>query len=265
VYEALGQSNDLLPTLERVAMDTEQRRSVILAKDREAARGYLSFYAVPGGDVVLEFDRHRSLEPVQQHLADFRGTIQTDAYEVYRALERREADITRVGCLAHARRHLYAAVRDGVPEAIWFIGQLRGLYGIEDEARAMTPADRSAFRQQHAPSIWEALKAKAEALQPLHPVDTPPVRDPSLSPSPIARVEAVLAETDHPLIFAELRQACRMRTAVVCQALAPLTTQGRVVKSGSRYQLRPTASPDAVPVTLYTPSETEMGNDGTIS
>jgi transposase len=132
----------------------------------EAARGYLWFYAVPGGDVVLEFDRHRSLEPVQQRLADFRGTIQTDAYEVYRALERREVDITRLGCLAHARRHLYAAVRDGVPEAIWFIGQMRLLYRIEDESRAMTPAARAAFRQQHAPSIWEALKAKAEALQP---------------------------------------------------------------------------------------------------
>jgi transposase len=57
----------------------------------EAARGYLWFYAVPRGDVVLEFDRHRSLVPVQHRLADFRGTIQTDAYEVYRALERREA------------------------------------------------------------------------------------------------------------------------------------------------------------------------------
>lgn len=132
----------------------------------EAARGYLWFYAVPRGDVVLEFDRHRSLVPVQHRLADFRGTIQTDAYEVYRALERREADITRLGCLAHARRHVYAAVRDAVPEAVWFIGQMRLLYRIEDEAREMTAAARFAFRQQHAPPIWAALKAKAEALQP---------------------------------------------------------------------------------------------------
>jgi hypothetical protein len=32
---------------------------------------------------VLDFDRRRSLAPVQQRLQTFRGTIQTDAYEVY--------------------------------------------------------------------------------------------------------------------------------------------------------------------------------------
>src|SRR5260370_1518528 len=34
----------------------------------QAARGYLWFYAVPRGDVVLDFDRHRSLVPVQHRL-----------------------------------------------------------------------------------------------------------------------------------------------------------------------------------------------------
>lgn len=131
----------------------------------QAARGYLWFYAVPRGDVVLDFDRHRSLVPVQHRLADFRGTIQTDAYEVYRALERRAATITRLGCLAHTRRHFYAALRDQFPEAVWFISQIRLLYRIEDEAREMTVVARSDFRQEHAPPIWEALKAKGEELQ----------------------------------------------------------------------------------------------------
>jgi transposase len=67
----------------------------------KSVRGYLWFYAVPGGDVVLEFDRRRSLAPVQQRLKPFVGTIQTDAYEVYQALERQEDGITRIGCLAH--------------------------------------------------------------------------------------------------------------------------------------------------------------------
>jgi hypothetical protein len=131
----------------------------------QAARGYLWFYAVPRGDVVLDFDRHRSLVPVQHRLHDFRGTIQTDAYEVYRALDRREATLTRLGCLAHTRRHFYAALRENVPQAVWFIGQIRLLYRIEDDAREMTTGARYDFRQQHAPPIWEALKAKAEELQ----------------------------------------------------------------------------------------------------
>jgi transposase len=71
----------------------------------KAARGYLWFYAVPGGDVILEFDPSRGLEPVRQRLEGFEGTIQTDAYEVYQALERKESQIERIGCMAHVRRY----------------------------------------------------------------------------------------------------------------------------------------------------------------
>jgi hypothetical protein len=56
-------------------------------------------------------------------------------------------------------------------------------------------------------------------------------------PSPVARLEHVLAHTDRPLTLAELRQACRMRTASVCEALAALITQGRVHKSAAGYYL----------------------------
>lgn len=131
----------------------------------KAARGYLWFYAVPGGDVFLEFDRRRSLEPVANRLAGFTGTIQTDAYEVYQALARRETGITRIGCLAHLRRRFYAALTDHVPEAVWFIGEIRRLYRIEAEGRGLDPPARHALRQERAPATWDALHAKAAGLQ----------------------------------------------------------------------------------------------------
>jgi hypothetical protein len=81
----------------------------------KAAQGYLWFYAVPGGDVILDFNRSRGLQPVQQRLKDFVGTIQTDAYEVYQSLERKESSINRIGCLAHARRRFYAALKENLP------------------------------------------------------------------------------------------------------------------------------------------------------
>jgi len=132
----------------------------------KAARGYLWFYAVPGGDVILEFDRSRGLGPVQQRLKDFKGTIQTDAYHVYQALERKESRIERIGCTAHSRRRFYAALVENLPQVVWFIRQIRLLYRIEDEARGLTAAERYALRQEGAPAIWEALKAKAQELQP---------------------------------------------------------------------------------------------------
>lgn len=80
-----------------------------------------------------------------------------------------------------------------------------------------------------------ALRATGEALA-LELLDgTPtPVRSPR---SPIDTLEDVLAHTDRPLTRAELRHACRMRTAHVCQALAALTAQGRVRKTPAGYQL----------------------------
>ena len=132
----------------------------------KAARGYLWFYAVPNGDVALEFDPSRGLEPVRKRLKDFNGTIQTDAYEVYQSLQRKEACIERIGCLAHARRYFYKAVRENLPEAVWFITQIRALYRIEDELRGLAPAERHLRRGQAAPPIWEQLKARAEELKP---------------------------------------------------------------------------------------------------
>jgi hypothetical protein len=133
----------------------------------KAARGYLWFYAVPGGDVILEFDSSRSLKPVRNRLENFTGTIQTDAYEVYQALERRESQIQRIGCLAHARRYFLKGVQENLAAAVWFITQIRQLYRIEDEIRDLTPEVRYQRRLERVPAIWEAMKARADELKTL--------------------------------------------------------------------------------------------------
>jgi transposase len=132
----------------------------------KAGTGYLWFYAVPGGDVLIEFANSRSQDAPRQRLAGFQGTIQSDAYEVYNALQRqRPATLKRIGCLAHARRKFYKALEESSADAIWFIAQIRILYQIEDEVRAGSPAERKAVRLQKAPAIWRALKKRAESLR----------------------------------------------------------------------------------------------------
>ena len=132
----------------------------------KAARGYLWFYAVPGGDVILVFDPSRGQQPVRDRLKDFSGTIQTDAYDVYEALRKRQPGLQRIGCLAHSRRRFYAAARDNLTDAVWFITQIRRLYQIEEEIRDLPPEERYRIRQGRAPAVWHALKAKAEELKP---------------------------------------------------------------------------------------------------
>jgi transposase len=132
----------------------------------KAAQGYLWFYAVPRGDVILEFSRSRGQQVPRQRLQGFQGTIQTDAYEVYQALERKDASLRRMGCLAHTRRGFYQALKESVTEAVWFIRQIRQLYRLEDQIRGADPAERYRFRQEQAPPFWEAMKKHAEELQP---------------------------------------------------------------------------------------------------
>ena len=131
----------------------------------EAAQGYLWFYAVPRGDVILEFSRSRGQQVPRQRLEGFAGTIQTDAYEVYQALEPKDAALHRIACLAHSRRLFYQALRESLSEGVWFIRQMRQLYRLEDQLRALDPAERYRIRQEQAPAIWEAMKKHAEELQ----------------------------------------------------------------------------------------------------
>jgi hypothetical protein len=132
----------------------------------QAATGFLWFYAHPRGDVFLEFCTGRGREGPAQRLADFQGAIQTDAYAVYDSLRRqRPATLKRLGCLAHIRRKWYKAAEESCAEAIWFIGQIRQLYRIEDETRALDPRQRQAIRRQKAPALWRAMKRRALALK----------------------------------------------------------------------------------------------------
>jgi hypothetical protein len=51
------------------------------------------------------------------------------------------------------------------------------------------------------------------------------------------KVEASLAQAQRPLRFAELRQACRIRTARLCRVLDDLGRQGRIQRTSGGYQL----------------------------
>ena len=132
----------------------------------KAATGYLWFYSHPQGDVFLEFCTGRGREGPEKRLVHFQGTIQTDAYAVYDSLRRqRPTALKRLGCLAHIRRKWYKAAEESCAQAIWFIGQIRQLYLIEDETRDLSHPERKAVRRQKAPALWRAMKRRALELR----------------------------------------------------------------------------------------------------
>ena len=133
----------------------------------KAAQGYLWFFGVPGGDVMLLFDRGRSHTVPLEALKGFNGAFQSDDFSAYETLVRKRTGLRRLGCAAHSRRRFYTAALEGDRQAIWFIGRFRELYRIEDEVRDKTPDERQAQRTAQAPVIWAQIQARAEQLKPL--------------------------------------------------------------------------------------------------
>ena len=132
----------------------------------KAAQGYLWFYSKPGGYVFLEFNQSRGRDGLRQRLRGFRGTMQTDGYELYDALRKEQPRaLKRIGCTAHARRKFYKALLESCSEALWFIGQMRQLYQLERALKDASPEERRKGRLQKAPVLWLAMKRRAEAIR----------------------------------------------------------------------------------------------------
>jgi transposase len=132
----------------------------------KAAQGYLWFYSTPGGYVFLEFNQSRGRDGPRQRLRGFRGTMQTDGYELYDALRKEQPHILkRIGCTSHARRKFYKALLESCSEALWFIGQMRQLYQLERELKDCSPEERRNGRLKKAPAIWLAMKRRAEVIR----------------------------------------------------------------------------------------------------
>jgi transposase len=132
----------------------------------KAAQGYLWFYSQPDGYVFLEFHQSRGRDGPRERLRGFRGTMQTDGYELYDALRKEQPSrLKRIGCVSHARRRFYQALLESCSQALWFIGQMRQLYQLERELKDASPAQRRQGRLQQAPAIWLAMKRRAEAIR----------------------------------------------------------------------------------------------------
>ena len=132
----------------------------------KAAQGYLWFYSRPGGYVFLEFHQSRGRDAPRERLRSFRGTMQTDGYELYDALRKEQPHLLkRIGCTSHARRKFYKALLESCSQALWFIGQMRQLYQLERELKDCSHQERRKGRLQKAPALWLAMKRRAEVIR----------------------------------------------------------------------------------------------------
>ncbi len=114
--------------------------------------------------ILFDYDPSRGGSVPARLLENFRGILQTDGYEGYGGVAKRN-DIISVGCLAHARRKFDEALKAQKKKGRGGLAKqgfdfIQRLYRIEREARerGLGPQDRKALRDDKARPIWAELR-----------------------------------------------------------------------------------------------------------
>jgi transposase len=107
--------------------------------------------------VWFAYSPDRKGEHPAEHLRSYRGILQADGYAGFNKLYE-TGDIVEAACWAHVRRKfhdLYQAHRSPIAkEALERIGHI---YGIEQEIRGRSPAERKEVRQARSRPLLEAM------------------------------------------------------------------------------------------------------------
>jgi hypothetical protein len=91
------------------------------------------------------------------HLSGFRGILQVDGYEGYKALSRR-GEVQLAFCWSHVRRQFYDLASASAPIATEALARIVALYKIEEEIRGRSAEERRAVRQERSRPLVAALE-----------------------------------------------------------------------------------------------------------
>ena len=113
--------------------------------------------------VWFAYSPDRKGEHPAQHLKEFRGTLQADAYAGFNQLYE-DGRIQQAACWAHVRRHFYDLEQaHGSPIAREALQRIGALYGVEEKIRGKPPDQRRALRQAQSKPLLDSLRQWFEA------------------------------------------------------------------------------------------------------
>ncbi|MGL5636708.1 MAG: IS66 family transposase [Bacteroidales bacterium] len=103
----------------------------------------------------------RSAEVLHKRIANYKGTIQSDAYSPYKALESEKfPDIKRIACFQHVKRKFIDANED--PKAQCIVDLINKIYQAEHKHKigidGWTIEKNYTYRQQYYPPIMTEIK-----------------------------------------------------------------------------------------------------------
>jgi transposase len=154
----------------------ESTIKVMDGKKQGTHTGYMWVMGAPGLQYVcFEYHKGRGREGPIDNLKDYKGHLQTDAYQVYEMIDKLYGDVEHFNCWAHGRRKFVEAMANDKPRSEYALGQIQKLYAIEQKCRdnGCTYDERKEERQAANP-ILEQLKdwldAEAIKVTPRSPI-----------------------------------------------------------------------------------------------
>ena len=116
---------------------------------------------------VYRFSPDRKGERPREHLKDFKGILQADAYagfkDLYKPDQKGDIHVREAACWAHARREFHdfwkLSSSEIAKEALERIG---ALYDIEEQIKGLSAEERHAHRQLHSKPKFEAFELWAK-------------------------------------------------------------------------------------------------------
>ncbi len=112
--------------------------------------------------VWFAYSPDRKGEHPQQHLSNFRGILQADAYAGFNQLYE-DGRIQQAPCLAHMRRKFYDLMEaHHSPTATEAVERIAALYAIEKEIRGRSPDERRQVRNARARPLLESMRTWLE-------------------------------------------------------------------------------------------------------
>jgi len=111
---------------------------------------------------MFYYSPDRGGEHPEQHLAQYAGIMQADAYAGFNGLYvagRKRGPIIEAACWSHGRRKLYElAELQKAPIAIEAVGRIDALFAIEREINGLSPDQRLAVRRERSKPLVDDLQ-----------------------------------------------------------------------------------------------------------
>jgi len=130
---------------------------VLVQALKKCRRAHFFVVGAPARHVMFGFTPKHDKAAVDRLLANYKGVLVLDASSVYDHLFAK-GDVVEAGCWAHARRYFFKALSTDPTRARDAIAAIGKLFHNEKLAKAMTPEQRLALRQEQSRPLVDAFE-----------------------------------------------------------------------------------------------------------